>query len=263
MRNEGSLTPNELRNQVFQTRMRGYDRQEVSAVLDEVAGLWEELTAENLRLREKNAALEAQVKKYAELEQTLRDTLVVARRAAEDEAATAKKQAELVIEQARLKAEAIIREAEGRAEEHRREMLNLQATRSRLQAEMRAMLRSFAEQLERFDMAGEPRPKAMKSPATRPSDATGRGREAPSTGAPSQTFVVPPQRERQAGQDEHAADFDATLSKIFGDEVDSSEPTLDDSLFGDDATFEQAPAKQGGQEPDASPTDRKEKEKDW
>jgi len=95
------MTPNDLRNQEFKGKMRGYDPLEVSAVLEEVAAQWEQLLAENLRLREQNSAVEEQLKKYSGLEQTLRDTLVLARKAAEGEAETSKKEAELVVEQSR------------------------------------------------------------------------------------------------------------------------------------------------------------------
>jgi len=257
----GSLTPNELRNQVFKTRMRGYDRREVSAVLEEAAAGWENLIAEGLRLQEKNAVLEAQVKKYSGLEQTLRDTLVVARRAAEGEADAAKKQAEVVVEQARLKAEALIREADTRAQEYRRDVAELQAMRNRVLAEIRALLRSFAEQLDRFNGAAK---EGIGRPALGESSPTGR--EKPSAVPPSRTYVLPSRPDRQPNADDSAAEFDASLSRIFGDEAESPATMKDDPLFADEGAFDEPSATGGkprGPQPGKPAPGADDAEKNW
>ncbi len=153
MNKSGSMTPNDLRNQVFERKMRGYDPAVVAAVLEEAASQWERLLAEDLHTTEKCAALEQQVKKYADLEQTIRDTLVLARKAAEDEADAAKKEAKLIVERARLEAEGIIREAHARTEDFRRQIEQLHSIRDRLKAEMKGLLYSYTEQIKKLDEA--------------------------------------------------------------------------------------------------------------
>ena len=222
MNDAGSLTPNDLRNQVFKHKMRGYDPLEVASVLEEVAARWEQLLSESLRLREKNTSLEEQLKKYTNLEQTLRDTLVVARKAAEDEAETARKEANLIIEQARLKADGIIQEADSRGEEYRRQVRDLQSARNRLKAEMEALLRSYAEQLKRFDAPAGVTPgevastEAKESPAAPAPDSPGTPvfstRNVEQQGFPEQ--ALPPKDDH----DETQEDFDTALDKIFGGE---------------------------------------------
>ncbi len=151
MSNAGSLTPNDLRNQEFERKMRGCDPVEVASVLEEAAAQWERLLAENLHLTEKTAALEQQIKKYADLEQTLRDTLIVARKAAEDEADNAKKEAKLVIDRAHLEADGIIKDAQARAEKFRMQMEQLRNARNRLKADLEGLLFSYTEQIRKLD----------------------------------------------------------------------------------------------------------------
>jgi len=241
MSETGALTPNDLRNQEFKGKMRGYDPLEVSAVLEEVAAQWEQLLAENLRLREQNSAVNEQLKKYSGLEQTLRDTLVLARKAAEGEAETAKKEAAVLVEQARLKSEALVRDAEARAEEFRRQIHELQAQRSRLKGEMEALLRSFVEQLEQFDTRiASPSNNNPETPDTQPAKPYSepvhppavRSEEPKSTAyiAPATTVAIPADDSPGSG-DDHSIDFDDALSKIFGEDRDTPVPPVEKPRF--------------------------------
>jgi len=239
MNDQGSLTPNDLRNQVFKQKMRGYDPLEVTAVLEEVAARWEQLLNENLHLREKDSSREEQLKKYTNLEQTLRDTLMVARKAAEDEVETAKKKANLVVEQARLKAENIIKEAESRSEEFQRQVHQLRDIKNRLRAEMEALLHSYTEQLKRIDESRGTNPQRTNNTVKAGTSASPT-REGISTLDLPDPMVISTHVGEQEGRspsksavskeerDETSDDFDAALSKIFGEEPADEKPVKND-----------------------------------
>ena len=74
---------------------------------------YENFIRENALLTEKTANLDNQLKKYRDIESTLRETLLSAQRAREDTIAIAKKQSEVIIREAEVKAASIIEE--GRA----------------------------------------------------------------------------------------------------------------------------------------------------
>lgn len=242
MSNSESLTPNDLRNQEFERKVRGYDPVEVASILEEVAAQWERMLADNLHLSEKCSALEGQISKYADLEQTLRDTLVLARKAAEDEMETAKKEAQLVVERARLDADSIVREANARAEEYRRQMAHLRNTRDRLKADLEGLLHSYTTQIRKLDdvdtsrdeipPVAEPRVHSQSieeiSAPELPDSATAPFPEEP-TGVPeSRPLGVDAEQERADTQDP----FDAALNKIFGSEAEENTADKPDTKGG-------------------------------
>jgi cell division initiation protein len=243
MNETGTLTPNDLRNQEFGSKMRGYDPLEVMAVLEEVAAQWEDLMADNLRLREQNESLTGQLKKFSDLEQTLRDTLVLARKAADSEIEAGKKEAALMIEQARMKGESLIREAEDRAEEFRRQIHELQTQRGRLKNEIELLLQSFVEQLERFDSrinlpsyeqpATKDEPVEKSSPIEPPLPA-GEPEETESTSyASREEAITVPAEEPPEGPEDRSIDFDAALNRIFGEDRDTPVPPPRKTPFAD------------------------------
>jgi len=232
MSDAGSLTPNDLRNQVFGRKMRGYDPVEVAAILEEAATQWENLLAEHMHVSEKCSALEVQIKRYAELEQTLRDTLVLARKAAEDETETAKKQAEIILERARLHADNIIKQAQARTERYRQQVEQLRAARNRLKADLEGLLHSYTKQIAALDTSDNDGPTASVD------------LEQPSNGISPGTKALPPTEFSDVELTDSLADeatgtgvedsflsddvqdhsdtsdaFDAALNKIFGGET--------------------------------------------
>jgi cell division initiation protein len=110
------VTPLDLRQQKFQTVMRGFDRGEVNAFLAEAADDYENALRENDRLRQELSKSEAVLNEHRSQEKNLRNTLL-----------TAQKLADEIKETAQLEAARIVREAEGRAE------LSLQKSQSRVE----------------------------------------------------------------------------------------------------------------------------------
>jgi cell division initiation protein len=99
------VTPLDLRQQRFQTVMRGYDRSEVQTFLLEVADDYENALRENDRLRQDIGKLEGMLSEHRIQERNLQSTLMTAQKMADD-----------IKEHANLEAQRIMREAEGRAD---------------------------------------------------------------------------------------------------------------------------------------------------
>jgi cell division initiation protein len=110
------VTPLDLKQQRFNTVMRGYDRGEVNAFLSEAADDYENALRENDKIRQELAKLEAVLNEHRGQERNLRNTLM-----------TAQKLADEIKENAHHEAGRILREAEGRAD------LLLQKSQSRLE----------------------------------------------------------------------------------------------------------------------------------
>jgi cell division initiation protein len=109
------LTPLDIQNKELRRSFRGYNEEEVDEFLDQLAQDYEWLYLENQRLKEKLEDTEAGVARYRDMEQTIKDTLVMAQKNAEELRENAKRESELLLSEARQKANQIVKEAEEKA----------------------------------------------------------------------------------------------------------------------------------------------------
>jgi cell division initiation protein len=94
------VTPLDLRQQRFNTVMRGYDRGEVQAFLLEVADDYENALREMDKLRQDVTKLDAVLSEHRGQERNLRNTLLTAQKHADDVRETAQKEAALIVREA-------------------------------------------------------------------------------------------------------------------------------------------------------------------
>jgi cell division initiation protein len=99
------VTPLDLRQAQFRTKMRGFDPDEVTKFLGETAEELEQAVKEVDRLRQDAVRTETTLGEYRERENSLRNTLLTAQRLADQ-----------IKENAEVEAKNILREAEGRAD---------------------------------------------------------------------------------------------------------------------------------------------------
>jgi cell division initiation protein len=136
-------TPVELRHvRLGKSLFRGYKRDEVDTLLEEVADSFEEVWRERAELADKVEELESDLVDLKSREQLLATTLVSAEKAAADAKENAQKQAELIVAEAHTEGRSILRTA--------------QNERERLFAEVRrieALLRSALGMVQEADRA--------------------------------------------------------------------------------------------------------------
>lgn len=109
------ITPLEIRQKNFEKKLRGYDKDEVSAFLLSLSNEWERVLDENKELKIKLDQAEKEVQKLREVESSLFKTL----KTAEDTGASlvdqANKAAELHLKETQMNAEAMMSEAKSKA----------------------------------------------------------------------------------------------------------------------------------------------------
>lgn len=116
-----ALTPLEIHNKEFPTRMRGFDQDEVNEFLDQVIRDYELLIREN---KEANDALELVNKKlanYEEMQESLNKSIIVAQDAADRLKENTDKELEVIKLEADKYAEEVRKEADKYAQEVRQE----------------------------------------------------------------------------------------------------------------------------------------------
>jgi cell division initiation protein len=110
-------TPVELRHvRLGKSLFRGYKRDEVETLLEEVADSFEEVWRERADLADKVEELQKEYSELKDREQLLATTLVSAEKAAADAKENAQKQAEVIVAEAHTEARSITRSAQGERE---------------------------------------------------------------------------------------------------------------------------------------------------
>ncbi len=138
------ITPLDLSRKEFSLSFRGYNRQEVDEFLNTLFSDYEALFRENTALKEELSSVAQKLEEYRSMEENLRNSLLLAQKVAEEIRNNAQKEAEIIKNQAKLDAEKTYEEAFRKLEEMR--MLY-----QRLRAEVRALLASFSEILDRTE----------------------------------------------------------------------------------------------------------------
>ena len=105
------ITPVEIENVKFGKQMRGYDVTEVETFLNDMMESFEVLYKENLELKDTIAALEEKVSSYKAVEDTLKDTLVLAQKTGEEIRGTAEEKAKVIIRESEAQAAQMVEQA--------------------------------------------------------------------------------------------------------------------------------------------------------
>ena len=105
------ITPLDIQNKEFKKSMMGYKTKDVDGYLDFINTDYEKLYRENVELKDKIGVLTDQIKQYNSLEETLKNTLVVAQSTADEVTKSARKKSNLIVEEAELKAKNKVNDA--------------------------------------------------------------------------------------------------------------------------------------------------------
>ncbi|MCC7180649.1 MAG: DivIVA domain-containing protein [Acidobacteria bacterium] len=134
------VTPLDLRQQRFQTVMRGYDRGEVTAFLNEVADDYENALRETDRLRQEVTKLEAVLAEHRGQERNLRNTLLTAQKMADEIKDTATAEAERILREAEGRADLIVQKSQARIEDVQREIEGMKSKRKEVESSVEALI---------------------------------------------------------------------------------------------------------------------------
>ena len=110
-----ALTPLDIQNKTFPTKMRGYNQDEVDDFLDLVVRDYEEITQRNRELEKAVKHSEEKLEYFNELKDALNQSIIVAQDTADKVKTSASKESEVIVTSAQNKAEELVSTAEKRA----------------------------------------------------------------------------------------------------------------------------------------------------
>jgi len=144
------LTPQEILTQKFNIKSKGYDKDEVSGFLGQLAEIMEAEILDKDGLKKEIEKLRKSLSKFEKREDVLRDTLIAAQKFSEEIKSNARKEAELVIKEAEMKGDEIIRSAISRQRDLKEEIRNLKFKRQEIENDLINMLNSLKELIQSY-----------------------------------------------------------------------------------------------------------------
>src|SRR4029450_7741573 len=142
------VTPLDLRQQKFRTVVRGFDRAEVEAFLNETADDYQQALRDADRLRDELTRAHASLEEHRESERNLRNTLLTAQRLADEIKASAETEAKRVVREAEGRADLLQQKMQSRLEDIQREIDGLRLKRRDVEGSLEATIAALRNALE-------------------------------------------------------------------------------------------------------------------
>jgi cell division initiation protein len=142
------VTPLDLRQQRFKSVVRGFDREEVTQFLSEVADDYEQALRDADRVREELTRTQAQLDELREHERNLRNTLLTAQKLADEIRNNAEQEAKRLVREAESRADLVLQKAQSRLEDVQREVDNVRLKRKDAEASLESTIATLRNSLE-------------------------------------------------------------------------------------------------------------------
>ncbi len=141
-------TPLDIQRREFEKAFRGLEESEVRTFLHEVAAEWEELLAENQKLKEEILDSRERLRQYQDQDRIFRETLLQAQRTREDVLDGANREKELILREAHYKADEVLREAQQHVVELEVQLRNLKMERTRFVRDVESLMERTRHHLQ-------------------------------------------------------------------------------------------------------------------
>jgi len=94
------ITPLDIQNKVFKRSIWGLKPKDVNAFLNDMINDYEKMYKENIEFKDKIGMLSDQIRQYNTMEETLKSTLLIAQKTAEEVSLNARNKADVIVENA-------------------------------------------------------------------------------------------------------------------------------------------------------------------
>jgi cell division initiation protein len=143
-----NITPLDIQQQKFKTRIRGFDVREVDAFLEQMANSFESLQRTHKDMQEEVRRLELEIQGYRKREETFKRALLNSQKVLDQMKDNARKSAELIIAEAEVKAEKILSKAHNRLAQLHEDISELKRQRMQIEVQIGAIIESHRKLLE-------------------------------------------------------------------------------------------------------------------
>ena len=143
-----SITPLDIQQQKFKTRIRGFDVREVDAFLEQMASVFESLHRTHKDMQEEVRRLQLEIQGYRKREETFKRALLNSQKVLDQMKDNARKSAELIIAEAEVKAEKILNNAHNRLAQLHEDISELKRQRTQIEVQIGSIVEAHSKLLE-------------------------------------------------------------------------------------------------------------------
>ena len=142
------ITPNDIQQQQFKIRIRGFDIREVDAFLEQMAETFESLQKRNQNLGDEVRRFELEIQGYRKRQETFKRALLNSQKVLDQMKDNARKSAELIIAEAEVKAEKILNKAHNRLAQLHEDIAELKRQRTQIEVQISSIIEAHSRLLE-------------------------------------------------------------------------------------------------------------------
>jgi len=142
------MTPLDIQQQQFKTRLRGFDVREVDAFLEQMASAFEAFQRESENSQEEIRRLELEIQGYKKREDTFKRALLNSQKVLDQMKENARKSAELIIAESEVKAEKILNKAHNRLAQLHEDIAELKRQRTQIEVQISSVIEAHSKLLE-------------------------------------------------------------------------------------------------------------------
>lgn len=142
------ITPLDIQQQKFKTRLRGFDVREVDAFLEQMANSFEAIHRANQNLQEEVRRYQLEIQGYQKREETFKRALLNSQKVLDQMKENASKSAELIIAEAEVKAEKILNKAHNRLAQLHEDIAELKRQRMQIEVQIGSIIEAHSRLLE-------------------------------------------------------------------------------------------------------------------
>ena len=143
-----NITPLDIQQQKFKTKIRGFDVREVDAFLEQMANVFESLQRTHKSLQEEVRRLELEIQGYRKREETFKRALLNSQKVLDQMKDNARKSAELIIAEAEVKAEKILNNAHNRLAQLHEDISELKRQRTQIEVQIGSIVEAHSKLLD-------------------------------------------------------------------------------------------------------------------
>ena len=143
-----NITPLDIQQQKFKTRIRGFDVREVDAFLEQMAIVFESLHRTHKDMQEEVRRLQLEIQGYRKREETFKRALLNSQKVLDQMKDNARKSAELIIAEAEVKAEKILNNAHNRLAQLHEDISELKRQRTQIEVQIGSIVEGHRKLLD-------------------------------------------------------------------------------------------------------------------
>ena len=147
------VLPIDLDHAKLSRGFRGYDVAATDRLIQSASRSIETLILENASLKQQIESQSGEIETYKTMENTLRDSIILAQRAADDTRSTAHRHADVILEEARLSAQTEKAQLQLKIDSLNSEVEHLKHVRDRFTDDFRALLDRYRRDVEPVRLA--------------------------------------------------------------------------------------------------------------